>query len=118
MTPSPATAPARTDAEIRGDVAEAGRALTALGLVDYLGHASARLPGRDEVVIKPKHSRRVRGMAALGPSDMVVVDLDGRLLNGADAAPAEVFIHTEIYRARPDVLAVVHTHQPAATLAE
>src|SRR5919202_1195030 len=31
--------------------------------------------------------------------------------------PSEVFIHTEIYRARPDVLSVVHTHQPMSTLA-
>ena len=116
MAPIP-TATGRAEAEIRADVAQAGRVLTALGLVDYLGHASARLPGRDEVVIKPKHSRRVRSMAELGPSDMVVVDLDGRALRGEDPPPAEVFIHTEIYQARPDVAAVVHTHQPSATLA-
>jgi len=109
----------RTDAEreIRGLVADAGRILDELGLVDYLGHASARVPGTDRVVIKPKHSPRVRSMAALGPQDMVVVDLDGKLIEGDDRPPAEVFIHTEIYRARPDVGSVVHTHQPSATLA-
>jgi ribulose-5-phosphate 4-epimerase/fuculose-1-phosphate aldolase len=47
---------------------------------------------------------------------MIVIDLDGNLIEGSDAPPAECFIHTEIYRARPDVRAVVHTHQPAATL--
>jgi ribulose-5-phosphate 4-epimerase/fuculose-1-phosphate aldolase len=97
-------------------VAQAGQVLTALGLVDYLGHASARLPGTEQVVIKPKHSPTVRSMAGLGPEQMIVVDLDGRLLDGADAPPAEVFIHTEIYRARTDVGAVVHTHQKSATL--
>lgn len=56
-------------------------------------------------------------MAALSPDKMIVVDLDGNLLDGSHPPPAEVFIHTEIYRARPDVSAVVHTHQPAATLA-
>ena len=52
--------------ELRALVATAGRVLTALGLVDYLGHASARVPGTDHVVVKPKHSPTVRGMAALG----------------------------------------------------
>jgi ribulose-5-phosphate 4-epimerase/fuculose-1-phosphate aldolase len=97
-------------------VAQAGQVLTALGLVDYLGHASARLPGTDHVVIKPKHSPTVRSMAGLGPEQMIVVDLDGKLIEGAAAPPAEVFIHTEIYRVRPDVGAVVHTHQKSATL--
>jgi L-ribulose-5-phosphate 4-epimerase len=107
---------------LRELVARAGQVLTALGLVDYLGHASARVPGTDRVVVKPKHSPTVRGMAALGADAMVVVDLNGGLVEGSalDAKarpPAEVFIHTEIYRARPDVAAVVHTHQRAATLA-
>lgn len=103
--------------ELRTLVAQAGRILTTLGLVDYLGHASARVPGTDRIVIKPKHSPSVRSMTTLGPSDMVVIDLDGAPLEGADAPPTEVFIHTEIYRARQDVGAVVHTHQPSATLA-
>jgi ribulose-5-phosphate 4-epimerase/fuculose-1-phosphate aldolase len=98
-------------------VALSGRVLAALGLVDYLGHTSARLPGTDLVVIKPKHSPTVTSMAALGAADMVVVDLDGRPVGGGPPPPAEVFLHTEVYRARPDVAAVVHTHQPAATLA-
>lgn len=103
-------------AGLREVVAQAGQVLYRLGLADYLGHASARVPDSDRVVIKPKHSPTVRGMHRLGGPDMVVVDLDGRLVEGEDPPPAEVFIHTEIYRARPDVGAVVHTHQPSATL--
>ncbi|MGH3344730.1 MAG: class II aldolase/adducin family protein [Carbonactinosporaceae bacterium] len=110
-------APAATpQAELRELVAQAGQVLYRLGLADYLGHASARVPGSDQVVVKPKHSPRVGGMHRLGGGDMIVVDLDGRLVEGEDPPPAEVFIHTEIYRARPDVSAVVHTHQNAATL--
>jgi ribulose-5-phosphate 4-epimerase/fuculose-1-phosphate aldolase len=105
-----------TERELREVVAAAGRMLHHQGLADYLGHCSARVPGTDRVIIKPKHSRWVMSPAALGPDDMVVIDLDGHLLAGADAPPAECFIHTEIYRARPDVQAVVHTHQRAATL--
>ena len=104
------------ETQLRELVATAGRILYQQGLTDYLGHCSARVPGTDRVVIKPKHSRTVRSPGELGPGDMIVIDLDGNLVEGSDAPPAECFIHTEIYRARPDVQAVVHTHQRAATL--
>jgi ribulose-5-phosphate 4-epimerase/fuculose-1-phosphate aldolase len=115
--------PARRAEEdhLRELLAAAHRVLHHQGLVDYLGHCSARVPGTDRVVIKPKHSPRIRSLGALAPEDMVVIDLDGNLLERGGAGdgegpPAECFIHTEIYRARPDVSAVVHTHQPAGTL--
>jgi len=101
--------------ELRALVATSCRIIYRLGLSDYLGHPSARVAGSDRIVIKPKHSVRIRGMDRMTAGDMVVVDLDGKLLEGEDPPPSEVFIHTEIYRARPDVLAVVHTHQPVAT---
>lgn len=104
------------EGELRQLVATAGQILYQQGLTDYLGHCSARVPGTDRVVIKPKHSKTVRSPGELGPRDMVVIDLDGNLVEGSDPPPAERFIHTEIYRARPDVQAVVHTHQRAATL--
>jgi ribulose-5-phosphate 4-epimerase/fuculose-1-phosphate aldolase len=102
--------------ELREQVAQAGGILHHLGLVDYLGHCSARIPGTDRIVIKPMHSPRTRSPERLGPADMVVIDLDGELVEGAERPPSERFIHTEIYRARPDVHAVVHTHQPSSTL--
>jgi L-ribulose-5-phosphate 4-epimerase len=101
--------------DLRALVATSCRIIYRLGLSDYLGHPSARVPGTERVIIKPKHSERIRGMDTMTAADMVVVDLDGTLIEGQDAPPSEVFIHTEIYRARPDVLAVVHTHQPVAT---
>jgi ribulose-5-phosphate 4-epimerase/fuculose-1-phosphate aldolase len=103
--------------QLRELVATAGRILYQQGLADYLGHCSARVGDSDRVVIKPKFSTKTRGMHSLRGSDMVIIDLDGRLVEGTERPPAEVFIHTEIYRARPDVRAVVHTHQPTSTLA-
>jgi ribulose-5-phosphate 4-epimerase/fuculose-1-phosphate aldolase len=91
------------------------RILYKLGLSDYLGHPSVRLDAQ-RVLIKPKHSPSVRGMDTMGPQDMVVIDLDGNLVEGENPPPSERFIHTEIYRARPDVVSVVHTHQPMSTL--
>lgn len=103
-----------THHEARKLVAEAGQILAGLGLIDYLGHASLRVDGG--AIIKPKHSPTIRDASRLTPSQMVLVDLEGQLQEGEDRPPSEVYIHTEIYKARPDVEAVVHTHQKAATL--
>ena len=102
--------------QLREYVAKAGHILYKLGLADYLGHPSARVPGTDRVIIKPRHSERIHGMGDLTADDMVVIDLDGNQLEGTDGPPGERFIHTEIYRARPDVLGVVHTHQTLSTM--
>jgi L-ribulose-5-phosphate 4-epimerase len=105
-----------TESELRRLLAASCRILFRLGLVDYMGHPSVRIPGTERVLIKPRHSLRIRSQDALTPDDMVVIDLDGTLLDGRDPPPGERFIHTRIYRARPDVAAVVHTHQPMATV--
>lgn len=101
-------------ADVKSKVALAGRILFKLGLVDYLGHTSAR--SDEGIVIKPKHSPTIRGMGHLTADQMIVVDSDGSLKSGSDRPPSEVFLHTAIYKARPDVNAIVHTHQDAATM--
>src|SRR5919205_921938 len=103
--------------ELRALLATSCRILYRLGLSDYLGHPSVRVAGTERVLIKPKHSPTVRRLDDMTPERMVAIDLDGNLLEGEEQPPSERFIHTEIYRARPDVLSVVHTHQPISTLA-
>lgn len=106
------------EAELRSLVATACRILHVLGLADYMGHVSARIPDTDRIVVKPKHSTTITGFDRMRPEDMVVVGLDGKLVgqHGDNVPPNEVAIHTAIYRARSDVMSVVHTHQPMATL--
>lgn len=101
--------------EARELVALSGRILHQQGLVDYLGHVSCRLPG-DRLVIKPKFSPVTRGHHSVGPQDLVIVDLDGQLVGEGEPPPSEVRLHAEVYRARPDVQSVVHTHQPLSTV--
>ena len=103
------------EGEQRELLATACHILYKLGLSDYLGHPSVRLD-EGHVLIKPKHSPSVRGMDTMAPEDMVMIDLEGHALEADDEPPSERFIHTEIYKARPDVRSVVHTHQPMATL--
>lgn len=103
-----ATKPA--DAGLLADLATANRILFKQGVVDGFGHVSAR---------HNKHPDRfllARNMAPglVTADDIVTFDLDGRALNAnGRAVYLERFIHAEIYRARPDVMAVVHSHSVA-----
>src|SRR5205823_6370658 len=105
-----------SEAELRELLVTASRIIYRLGLVDYPGHISARLADSSRVLIKPRHSPNVHGLDTLTPERMVVIDLDGNLIEGEEEPPSERFIHTEIYRARPDALSVCHTHQPISTV--
>ncbi len=105
-----------TESELRQQLADVCRVLFRLGLVDYMGHPSARIPGTDRVLIKPRHSTRIKSQDRIAPDDMVIIDLDGKLLEGRDGPPGERFIHTCLYRARPEVQAIVHTHQHWSTI--
>jgi ribulose-5-phosphate 4-epimerase/fuculose-1-phosphate aldolase len=81
-------------------------------LMDYSGHVSARIPGTDRVLIQPRDTSR----AGLRPDDILVVDLDGNVLEGQGPAPTETAIHLGVYRARTDVTVVGHAHPPMSTL--
>ena len=92
-------------------VAQAVRMLAAEGLVASSGHVSARIPGTNKVLINSRDASR----EVVQPEDIVTVDLDGKKIAGKDREPDEAFIHLSIYRARPDVMSVVHTHSLYAT---
>jgi L-ribulose-5-phosphate 4-epimerase len=75
------------------------------------GNVSARDPGSGLVVIKPSGVRYEN----LRPEYMVVVDLDGRVVQGSLKPSSDTASHLYIYRHRPDVNGVVHTHSSYAT---
>jgi len=102
----------RGTGEYKQMLAEAMRMLERAEIIDFNGHFSARIPGTERVLINSGKSVR----SALTADDFVIVDLDGKLLEGDAVPPMEFHIHTEIYRRRPDVGAVVHTHPLWSTL--
>ncbi len=75
------------------------------------GNVSARDPDSGLVVIKPSGVRYER----LRPEQMVVLDLDGRQVEGDLKPSSDTASHLYIYRHRPDVGGVVHTHSRYAT---
>ncbi len=95
---------------LRAQVAACTRLLNMAGILHYSGHVSARVPGMDQLYIQS----RTQSRAEVTPDSILLVDLDGNVLEGDDRPPSELVIHTEIYRARPDVGAVIHNHMELA----
>lgn len=75
-------------------------------IIDFNGHFSARAADGRHMLINSGKSVR----SALTVDDIVVIDFDGRLVEGEAAPPMEFHIHAELYRRRPEIGAVVHTH--------
>jgi L-ribulose-5-phosphate 4-epimerase len=75
------------------------------------GNISARDPESGLVVIKPSGIR----YEDLRPEDHVVVTMDGEIVEGAYKPSSDTASHLYIYRHRPDVNGIVHTHSPYAT---
>jgi L-ribulose-5-phosphate 4-epimerase len=98
--------------ELRRTLAELHQSLVANGLVAWTsGNVSARVPGRDLLVIKPSGV----GYDDLTPESMVVCDLDGTRVDGDLSPSSDTASHAYIYRHRPEVGGVVHTHSRYAT---
>jgi len=97
---------AREVDQLKEKVALATRMLARQGIIASSGHISARIPGTDRVLIGPGDVTR----DILTADDIVTVDLNSKKIDGKRKDPLETEIHTGIYRARPDVMAVVHSH--------
>jgi len=95
---------------MKQQLVDAIRMLERAGCIDHNGHCSAR---RDAETFYINSGASVRG--TLTVDDIVAVDLDGRLVEGIARPPLEYHIHSAVYRARPDVHAVMHTHPQWST---
>jgi L-ribulose-5-phosphate 4-epimerase len=103
---------AHTLQELRSEVCALHAELPRYGLVVWTaGNVSARVPGADLLVIKPS------GVSydELTPENMVVCDLDGEVVEGDHSPSSDTEAQAYVYRQRPDIGGVVHTHSPYAT---
>ncbi len=96
--------------EFLADLAAASRILAARGVVDAFGHISHRHPDAPDRYFMS----RSRAPALVEPEDLIEYSLDSEPVN-ADGRGSflERFIHGEVYKARPDVVSVVHSHSPS-----
>ena len=107
------------DADVQGTILALRREVCALHeqltryqlVVWTAGNVSARVPGQDLLVIKPS------GVSydELTPENMVVCDLDGRVVEGEHAPSSDTEAQAYVYREMPQVGGVVHTHSTYAT---
>lgn len=97
------------DPALIDDLVAANRILFQQGVVDGFGHVSVRHPARSDAFLLA----RSMAPALVTAGDIMAFDFDAVPFDGDDRpAYLERFIHSEIYRTRPDVMAVVHSHSP------
>ncbi|HEY7735773.1 MAG TPA: class II aldolase/adducin family protein [Candidatus Limnocylindrales bacterium] len=97
---------------LRDSVVDVARRLLASGLVTGTsGNVSARERDASSILITPSGV----DYDAMAPGDLVAIGLDGRVAPGSLVPSVDAPNHLAVYRARPDVGAVVHTHSPHAT---
>jgi ribulose-5-phosphate 4-epimerase/fuculose-1-phosphate aldolase len=92
------------------DLVIASRTLAEHGVIDAYGHATVRS------ATNPQRYLMARNLAPelVNEEDILEFDLDSNAIDaGGRAVYQERFIHGEIYKARPDVMAIVHNHSPS-----
>ena len=100
---------AGVDATLLEDMVIGSRILADFGVLDGFGHVSARHPTNPNRFLMS----RSLAPALVTADDIMEFDLDGNAVEARGRSLfLERFIHAEIYRARPDVMSVVHTHSP------
>jgi ribulose-5-phosphate 4-epimerase/fuculose-1-phosphate aldolase len=86
------------------------RMLERADIIDYNGHCSIRT-GEDRMLINIGACQR----SQLTTADICTIDFDGNVIEGNGKPPLEFHLHAGIYKARPDVKAVVHAHPKWST---
>ena len=97
------------DTLVAEDLARTLRVAHVLGLINLLGHVSVRIG--DRILVTPGRGLGTPPPNRITASDVLTVDFNGRVLEGSYPAPRDLAMHLAVYRARPDVKAVMHRHQ-------
>ena len=100
-----------SERQSRAEIIHLGKLMHASGFVAGMdGNLSARLDA-NRIMVTPTAMSK----GAMRTTDLVIVDLHGRKLQGRRNVSSEIGMHLLIYQLRPDVRAVVHAHPPTAT---
>jgi ribulose-5-phosphate 4-epimerase/fuculose-1-phosphate aldolase len=98
--------------ELKEQVAMSCRIIGMRGVTrGSFGHVSARIPGTDRILIKAKGPDQ-EALEFAEPKDIITLNLDGSTAEAPEGleAPNESAMHLAVYRARPDVMSVIHSH--------
>lgn len=93
--------------DVRMELVEYGKKLGTSNLtVGTWGNISVRIPGENKMAITPS----AIDYETISPKDIVIMDFEGRVIDGFREPSTEFMMHSEILKNREDVHAVVHTH--------
>jgi L-fuculose-phosphate aldolase len=96
--------------DIKQQLIMAGKVLVAEGHDDFTrGHISMRLPDNPQLFFMKPHSM---GLDEITMQNILTIDLEGNVVAGRARRHSEVYIHSEIFKARSDLNCVIHTHSP------
>lgn len=102
-----------THDDIKETMILAGKVLVAEGQDDFTrGHISMRLPDNPGLFFMKPHSL---GLDEITMENILTIDLEGNVVAGTSKRHSEVYIHSEIFKARADINCVLHTHPTYAT---
>ena len=96
----------REHEDLKIKLVKAVRMLEKIQLLDMNGHVSCRVPGTDTFLINCRKASR----ASLAVEDVTVCDMEGRPVGADLEPPSEVYIHSAIFKRRPDVASIIHGH--------
>jgi len=103
-----------TTSNLKDQLLQAARMLFQAGVMSHSGHGnmSARLPGTEQILLTGTGT-----ITQLKAEELALITLDGEIVEGELPPVAREIIgmHTSVYRVRPDVGAVIHTHSPHVT---
>jgi ribulose-5-phosphate 4-epimerase/fuculose-1-phosphate aldolase len=94
--------------ELKQKIVTACRILDHEGVMDELGHFSARCPENNRILMNGGISP---GQVSI--QDIILLDLNGKKLEGKLDPPKEIPLHLAVYQKRPEVMAIAHSHPPA-----
>jgi L-fuculose-phosphate aldolase len=96
--------------DLKQQMVMAGKVLVAEGHDDFTrGHISMRLPDNPKLFFMKPHSM---GLDEITIQNILTIDLEGNVVAGTSRRHSEVYIHSEILKARPDLNCVIHVHSP------
>ena len=106
----PDTTDTKAVVDLKQQLVDCIRMLEQSDIIDYNGHASIRLD-KDRLLINVGSCQR----SQLTVADICTIDMEGNVIEGSGKPPLEFHLHAGVYRARPDVKAVVHAHPKWST---
>lgn len=96
---------------IKKDVVSACRVLSQQKLVEGFGHVSARVPDSDRFIMTPRIS-----LALVTEEDLLIMNLQGGVIEGSQAAPFEAPLHSAIMALKPQINAITRIHARVANM--